>query len=342
VTDERLLDELERDVLPLIRGLHARIRDAVVAAFAAQDHGALASVAGDEGGDTIYAVDRVSEHVLIEELERHARALGGIVLVAEGLAAGRLTLPRGTDAAKARLLVIVDPIDGTRGLMYQKRSAWILTGVGANRPGARLGDLALAVQTEIPLVKQHLADALWATRGRGMTAERFDVLTGEAKPLHLKPSRAASIEHGFAMLTRFFPGARDAIAEVDEEIVRAVLGRLPAGRAACFEDQYICTGGQLYELIAGHDRFNADLRPLFDRVLRTRGEPEALHCHPYDICTALIALEAGVILTAADGGTLDTPLDVDSKVSWVGYANASLRAALEPALLHALRRRNLL
>ena len=342
MNDAGLDDELENRMLPLLQRLHGRIQSAVVASFREQSLEALASVAGDAGGDTIYAVDRVSEQVLVEELAREASALGGLVLVAEGLEGGRLVLPRGMDERSARYLVIVDPIDGTRGLMYQKRSAWVLTGVARNVPGARLSDIVLAVQTEIPLVKQYLADELWAFAGRGFSAQRMNVLTGERRPLELGPSTAPSIEHGFAMLSRFFPGARDAIAELDEELVRAVLGPLPAGRAACFEDQYISTGGQLYELIAGHDRFNADLRPLFDGVLAARGEPQAMHCHPYDICTALIAREAGVLVTAPDGGPLDVELDVEAPVAWVGYANATLRARIEPVLVAALRRRGLL
>ena len=83
----------------------------------------------------------------------------------------------------------------------------------------------------------------------------------------LRPSRARSIAHGFAMTSRFFPGAREILAEIDEEIVRAALGPAYPGKAHCFEDQYISTGGQLYELMAGHDRFIADIRPLMEKKL---------------------------------------------------------------------------
>ncbi len=331
----------ERELLPIVQRLHRRIRDAVVRAFRERTEGELAGAVGDDGGDTIYGVDRVSEAVLLEELGREADALGGIVLVAEGLPGGRTVLPRGRDAASARYVVIVDPIDGTRGLMYQKRSAWVLTGVAPNGPAPKLSDIVLAVQTEIPTVKQYLADELWAARGQGFSAARVDVLRGTSTPLALRPSRADGIEHGFAALSRFFPGARDAIAAVDEEVVRAVLGPPPAGRALCFEDQYISSGGQLYELIAGHDRFCADLRPLFDRVLAERGEPATLSCHPYDVCTLLIAEEAGVVVSGRDGAPLDAPLDVDTPVAWVGYANEKIRARIEPALRAALVRRGL-
>lgn len=340
-SDPAFVETAERHLLPVVQRLHRRIRDGVVAAFREPDAGALADVAGDEGGDTIYGVDRVGERVLLDELGREADALGGIVLVAEGLPGGRAVLPEGRERKSARYAIIVDPIDGTRGLMYQKRSAWVLTGVAPNSDAPRLADIVLAVQTEIPTAKQYLADELWALRGRGFSARRADLLRGESAPLTLRPSSAEGIEHGFAMLSRFFPGARDAIAALDEELVRALLGPPPAGRALCFEDQYLSSGGQFYELVAGHDRMNADLRPLFDRVLAERGEPPTLACHPYDVCTALIAEEAGVELTGARGEPLDAPLDVETPVAWCGYANARIRARVEPVLRALLERRGL-
>src|SRR5204862_2943739 len=128
-----------------------------------------------------------------------------LVLIAEGLDGGQVMLPRTLPEAEAVWRIIVDPIDGTRGIMYQKRSAWILTGVAPNRgPETNLQDIELAVQTEIPLVKQHLSDSLWAIRGAGAQAERFNRLTNERAPLSLQPSRARSIEQGYAMLTGVF------------------------------------------------------------------------------------------------------------------------------------------
>src|SRR5207344_1519613 len=149
-------------------------------------------------GDTIYSVDRVSEEVLVDFFEREIAPRSPLVLIGEGLAGGGLTLPRGTAESAARFRVIVDPIDGTRGLMYQKRSAWILTGVAPNCGDATtLRDIVLAVQTEIPLVKQHLADQLWAIRGGGVDAIRLNRVTGDRVPLRLRPSGAGSIAHGF-------------------------------------------------------------------------------------------------------------------------------------------------
>jgi fructose-1,6-bisphosphatase/inositol monophosphatase family enzyme len=89
----------------------------------------------------------------------------------------------------------------------------------------------------------------------------------------------------------------------------------------------------LYELLAGHDRFVADLRPLAFAHL---GLKTSLVCHPYDIATALIAQEAGCVVTAPDGRPLCAPLDTTSAVAWVGYANPALARKLGPLLRRAL------
>ena len=200
----------------------------------------------------------------------------------------------------------------------------------------------LAAQTEVPLVKQHLSDRLWAIRGLGARAERFNRLDRTTKPLHVRPSDASTIAHGFAMISRFFPGAREELAAIDEEIILKALGPVQEGKAHCFEDQYICTGGQLYELIAGHDRFNADLRPLVESILRSRGLSLGICCHPYDLATELIAREAGVIVVDPSGSPIKAPLDIEADVAWAGYANPAIRAQIEPLLHEALQSRHLL
>jgi fructose-1,6-bisphosphatase/inositol monophosphatase family enzyme len=333
-----------KDLLPPIRRLHDQIRAAVVAACERAAGEELSAIAKEEAGDTIYAVDKVSEELLVEFFTHEVAAHTPIVLIAEGLESnGVRVLPDGATEAEALWRIIVDPIDGTRGIMYQKRSAWILTGVAPNKgPTTNLRDIGLAVQTEIPLVKQHLSDTLWAIAGQGAHAERYNRITGQSQPLSLHPSGATTIAHGFAMLARFFPGARETLAAIDEEIVQAALGPVQPGKAHCFEDQYICTGGQFYELMAGHDRFVADLRPLMEQVLAERGLTLGICCHPYDLCTELIARELGVIITDERGQSLSAPLTVEADVSWVGYGNAAIRTQVEPLLQRALLRRNLL
>jgi fructose-1,6-bisphosphatase/inositol monophosphatase family enzyme len=330
-------------LLEPIRRLHERIRDEVVRACERASLEEMARVAKEEAGDTIYAVDEISESLIVEALEKEVACQAPLVLIAEGLPNEGIVLPRGASEQDARWRIIIDPIDGTRGLMYQKRSAWILTGVAPNR-GRRtsLADIDLAVQTEIPLLKQHLMDELWAVCGEGASARRVNRLTGERWPIRLRPSQARSIAHGFAMVVRFFPGARDVLAAIDEEIIRGALEPIRPGKAHCFEDQYISTAGQLYELMSGHDRFVADLRPYAERVLARHGLALGLCCHPYDLSTELIAREAGVIVTDATGGPLTAPLDTATDVSWAGYANRAIHDQIAPLLLKGLGKRGLL
>ncbi len=329
-------------LLEPLRRLHETIRAAVVEACERATSGELATVVSEEEGDTIFALDRVSEEVLIDFFEREVAPHAPVLLIAEGLSDGQIIVPRGTAESDVVWRIIVDPIDGTRGLMYQKRSGWILTGVAPNRgPETSLKDIELAVQTEIPLVKQHLSDVLWAVRGEGFHAERFNRITGEHAPLDLHPSSAVNIDQSYSQVVRFFPGVRDVLAAIDDEIIRGALGPSQPGKALCFEDQYTSTGGQLYELIAGHDRFTADLRAHMDPITSERGLPRLLCCHPYDLCTELIAREAEVIVTGVDGGPLKARLAVEPDVSWVGYANERIRATVEPLLQVALKSRGL-
>ncbi len=335
--------ERAEELLTQLRTIHAAIRDRVVQACEQQSIEQLSQVVSEQAGDTIFALDRISEEVLIEHFSAlsHERSF---VLIAEGLGAdGRVTLPAGTDPSAAELRIIIDPIDGTRGLMYQKRSAWILTGVAPNRgPQTSLRDIELAVQTEIPLVKQHLSDSFWVVVGQRVQGERFNRLTGIHVPLAPHPSLALSIATGYGSIARFFPGGRAQLAAVEDTLIDRLLGPARGESARTFEDQYISSGGQLYELLMGHDRWLADLRPLIDAQFRACGQTYGLCCHPYDMCTELIAREAGLFITDEHGELLSAPLDVFTPIAWIGYANAHIRDGVHPVLSSILREHHLL
>jgi fructose-1,6-bisphosphatase/inositol monophosphatase family enzyme len=320
------------DFLESLRRLHVAIRARVLTACEERGSVELARVAHDGKGDITYEVDRISEDALLDWFTREVAVREPIILIGEGLPNGRVVLPNNAVDADARWRVIVDPIDGTRGLMYQKRPAFVLTGVAPNHGEATtLADIELAVQTEIPLVKQHLCDQLWAIRGQGAQGIRVNRLTNESQPLAIKPSVAADLRHGFATVCRFFPGGRDVLAALDDALCDRLVSRT-TDRAAVFEDQYACTSGQLYGLAMGQDRFVADLRPLVRPIVAARGSMPG-HCgHPYDLCTTLIAEESGVVVTTPTGEPLRAPLDVETNVAWVGYANAQLRSQVEPVL----------
>jgi hypothetical protein len=365
------------------------------------------------------AVRRVSAADTIEKFLENWGREQPLVLIAEGIEpeTGRV-FPSGAKEDDAQIRLIIDPIDGTRGLMYDKRAAWTLAGVAPNKgPDTRLRDIEVAVMSELPTSKMGFADVLWAVKGQGAQGirERLDgktatleppvldmkgkpigqVLTKMGKvadehliealnaqkrtgglfgqllvglgrvsendvqialafqkgneprlepklmavivgePLALGPSQSETIDHGFAMVSNFLPGTKVLASELMENIVRNLLGE--PHKASVFDDQYISTGGQFYELVVGHDRFNADLRPAFHRLQR---DPMGLCCHPYDCATLLIAEEAGVIITDETGEPLDGPLDTTTPLSWIGYANSALRQRIEPLIGEFLRLRS--
>ena len=330
------------ELLARIRAIHEAIRDRVVASCEQQVIEQLSAIVAQQAGDTIFALDRISERVLVAEFTALGRERS-FVLVAEGLGEdGVRVFPEGIAPAEAELRIIIDPIDGTRGIVYQKRSAWILTGIAPNR-GAQtsLADIELAVQTEIPLLKQHLCDSYWAIAGQGTGGERFNRVQQTREPLQPRPSRAETILYGFGNIARFVPGGRAEMAAIDDEVVERLLGPVQPGQAQCYEDQYICTGGQLAELLAGHDRWIADLRGLADERAREQGHALGLTCHPYDLCTELIAREAGLRVTDIVGERLAAPLDVETGVSWLGCANERIYALVAPVLREVVQQHGL-
>jgi fructose-1,6-bisphosphatase/inositol monophosphatase family enzyme len=287
----------------LLCALGDHVRDMVVGARGMD----MAAVEGRTSADTIYAIDRVADDTLVDWFEAN---WPDVELVSEGLEAPVVI---GDDPPWT---VIVDSIDGTRGLMYDKRAAWCLAAVAPR--GGSLRDVVAAAMTELPTSKQGLADQLSGVRDTGLVAERVDLRDGSRTALTVQPSTASDLEHGFAAVSKFFVPGKVALAELET----ALFTRL--GSRDVFDDEYISSGGQLHELIAGHDRFVADLRPLAD--------PDAFACHPYDVCTAMLLEEAGGVVTDPHGDPLDVPLDTTTPVAWAGYANAALAARMAPIL----------
>jgi fructose-1,6-bisphosphatase/inositol monophosphatase family enzyme len=325
--------QLER-ARKLLCSLQDTLRDALIAA---RERGAhrFARIAAVTAADTIYGVDKISEEAILVWFEEHWPRAWPVELVMEGLEeGGAVTFPRGTPVAKTIFKCILDPIDGTRNLMYDKRPAWALAALAPQR-GAKthLGDIVVAAMTELPTSKQWRGDQLSAVRGRGVVAQAVDVRTGRGRPLTVRPSRARDFRHGFASLVRFFPEGKALTAQLEEALWDELYG-LGGTTPLVFDDQYITTGGQLYEIAIGHDRMLGDLRPL---VFARLGYASPLVCHPYDICTELILREAGGIVEAPDGRPLRTPLDTTSAVAWMAYANPVLARTVRPILRRLIK-----
>lgn len=305
------------------------VRDKVIAGRENCEIADLARIDHESVADTIYSIDIISEEAIVEWFEAHWPSEWPVELVAEGFDDPAMRLfPRGTKLEETRWRCVVDPIDGTRGIMYDKRPAWVLAGL-ASQLGAdtRLPDIFVAAMTEIPTRKQWRSDQISAIRGRGLRCAAFDVRTGLRSSLILRVSQACDFRHGFASFAKFFPAGKAMASQLEENLWRELYpGKVPP---VIFDDQYISTAGQFYELLSGHDRMNGDFRPM---ILQRLGLDQTLVCHPYDVCTAMLLAEAGVIFEKPEGGPVDVPLDLTSPVAWVAFANQSLADLARPAI----------
>jgi fructose-1,6-bisphosphatase/inositol monophosphatase family enzyme len=304
----------------------------VLIAARAEGTARLSRVAGVTAADTIYQIDRLSEAAIEEWFSAHWPRRCPVEIVMEGIEDGQvMTFPHGTPVARTMAKCIIDPIDGTRNLMHDKRPAWALAGLAPQRGRRnRLSDIVVAAMTELPISKQGSADQWSAIAGggvAGVTGVSLDLRTGAQKRIRPAPSQAKDCRHGFASLVKFFPEGKAMTARIEEELWTALYG--VGGSPVIFEDQYTTTGGQLYEILVGHDRMIGDLRPLVHAAL---GISSSLVCHPYDICTALILTEAGGVVEHPLGGPVKAPLDTTSPVAWVGYGNPGLARTIRPVL----------
>lgn len=315
--------------------LHRRVRRRMVDASASSSMDELSRVSRDAEGDTIFALDVHAENILEDFFSAWGQDVPLLVFVEGQTGDGGVTYPPDASREQVEFTCIVDPIDGTRGLMYQKRSAWILSAIAPpprpNLPG--LDEIVLAMQTELPTSRSHLSDVLWAIAGSGAHGETQDASVGRTlRTFQPRPSNANSLVNGFGTIVKFFSPTKRLAVEIEEQLLHELYGAEDGSSQSVFDDEYLSSGGQLYELMMGHDRFVADLRPFL--VERTGGS--TLCAHPYDLCTELIAREAGVQVVALDGGPLRYSLDIRNDCGWIGYANLDLRASIEPVLNRVL------
>jgi len=305
---------------------------AILSARSSRSVDQLAAISEETAADTIYAIDRIAEEAIQTWFSQNWSPAWPIEIIMEGLEDGAvLTFPKNTPVDATKLKCIIDPIDGTRGIMYDKRPAWILAGIAEQRGAAnKLTDIAVCAMTEIPTTRQWRADQISAKRGGGILATAFDIRNQfTPQQVTLVPSQADQVRHAFGTVARFFPAGCTLLSEFEEQLWQELYGVPDSPSPLIFNDQYISTGGQFYEILAGHDRFIADLRPLAFAKL---GIESNLACHPYDVATALLLEEAGCVIEQPNGQALDCPLDTTTPVNWIAYANASLAANIRPSL----------
>ena len=329
------MDQKER-MRKLLCDLQHALREEICARRDEDAQGALAAVAAESIADTIYLVDKITEERILAWFAENWPREWPVELVMEGAEEhGPLVFPEGVPAERIQWTCLLDPIDGTRNLMYDKRPAWALAGIAPRKDGgSTLADLEVAAMTELPPSRHWRADQLSAVRGRGLVAEALDLRSGEVFSFSPVPSRATDCRHGFASIARFFPDGLESLGALEEALWKRLYPEGAGRSPLVFNDQYLTTGGQLYEMVLGRDRFLADLRPL---VLPRLGLGGALCCHPYDLAALLVAEEAGVIVEdPLHGGKLSAPMDTTTSVAWAAYANEAIADHVRPALRDVL------
>ena len=300
----------------------------------------LADAVSEEGGDRIYRIDREVEATIEETIGGWPAGCLPLLLIAEGMGHdGRQEF--GTSGERPRWRLIIDPIDGTRMLMYDKRSAWFLAAVCPNNGDATtLADSIASVMVELPPSKQTMADAFVTSMGRTTLGLRNCVNASqppgidEALEFPVRPSCNVDLQDSFATVLSMFPGTRQLAAALAERIAKrcGLITSLPT----VFDDQYISCGGLMYHLMTGRDLYCIDLRPQFNRILGRSGDDRFIESHPYDLAGLLTAQNAGVIMTDGLGQPLDAPLHVHTGVGWCGYANSTIRDLVKPIVLEWL------
>ncbi|MBK9383348.1 MAG: hypothetical protein IPN34_00785 [Planctomycetes bacterium] len=323
-------DELERGLI----ALHAEIQRRVRAALHQVGESGQwpCAIAGVGAGDLTYVLDALVEDTIAEGLDALGRACDtALVLVCEGIGVREL----GATGSAQRARLLFDPIDGTRNAMFDLRSAWVLSGVAPDRGEATtLADIELAVQTEIaPRDRLHY-EVLSARRGRGARRRLVrladDALAQEGA---LRAPDLPGLDNAFLVFFAYSPEQRPTVARWQRDFVRLLEALEGISPRLIYDDQYIANAGHFHCLVTGRYRFVADLRDL----LVPRLDRATLTSHPYDLCTALIAEEAGAIVRASDLGALRAPFSTEGRTGFVGFASKRVQEKLEPVLRLAAR-----
>ena len=318
------------DYIPHLLSLQDQILAAIRQSLAQASADTLSRTVRDQDGDTIFGIDLDAERVLIPFCEQWGQSVS-FLLMAEGVEAGG----RRFGAGEPQFRLIVDPVDGSRGLMHDKRSAWCLAAVATEHgEDTRMEHVVAAAMTELPTTRHGFIDRLWTTQGNPAVGERHNLWDNSHEPLKVAPSTQATLHHGFGTVCDYFPGGKELLGRIAERILHEEMGGWNPEKAEVFCDQYIASGGQLAELILGRDRFVLDVRPL---VYAALGVESSLCSRPYDLCTQLIAKNAGVVVSDPFGAPLNCPLDVTTNVAYAAYANPALADRLQPIVTAALK-----
>ncbi|MCA9001482.1 MAG: hypothetical protein KDB61_06135 [Planctomycetes bacterium] len=325
---------------PALRDLAARIRRIARGAPSALDSPTAAHPVGMGSGDVTFPPDALTEECVESWFREQARIAPLSVLTEDtgwrhrGPGPGPGGWRELPDFDHGEPRVCIDPIDGTRPLMFDLRPAWTVIGVAGPGSGVLLqSQVELGLVTEIPTRLAGWARELEAVRGEGCSLEEiplFDQVAGEAR--NLRPIDDARVDHGHFPFFSYHPDVRPVAQSIARDFFERLRTKEGARIEHCYDDQYTSSGGQLALLAMGQYTMIADLRPW----LRDPHGRVSQCAKPYDVSGAVVcAMEAGCSVLHGSGGTLDFPLDTETPVGFLGFAGPRTRDRLLPHLREA-------
>ena len=257
-----------------------------------------------EGGDVTFAIDERAESFLEDFLGKRAP---GVAFYSEdrGLV---------TPAGDPRLVLVVDPIDGTRPAIAGFESACVSVAAAPLDGEPTMGDVLAGCVVEIKS-----GQAFVAERGGGV--EPAPRLSGNSEPARLfwtyglrgRPVRAIAEVLGELIDGSSVGGGTFDLGSAAYDMTRVVTGQL---------DAYVEPGPLIVAEVPG-------MREEFERV----GGGTILNNSPYDLAAAALCVqEAGGIVTDAAGGSLrDRPLlgsGHEFQMSCIASANHELHGLI--------------
>ena len=327
--------------LDKLRELHLKIRKITLDQLRFQEAALekLSEVGGIGSGDVSYKIDLPAENILEKFCTEWSKEVP-LILISEKT--GKKIYPKNADEKDCKIILIVDPLDGTREIMYNKERCWILSGIAPNKgPDTCLDDIEIAMQTAIRTTREKVDDIFYVVKGKKPVREVWDLDKPEKiKELPLTTSKARTVEHGFFPIVHFFEGFKELIGKVSDELWNEVVGPVERGKSKVFDDQYITSAGQLAYVMTGIYRGVIDLRPMIEIM---GGKTPGLCSHPYDLCTKLIAEQAGCLVNCYSvypDGRIETkvPLDTQTNVAFIVYANKDIESQVDPPLKRVLKK----
>lgn len=263
------------------------------------------------GGDAEFPIDTVAEDAAWEYVRRQPTP---VALYTEGHG---LRLHR----TAPRYVLVVDPIDGTRGAAAGLEMACVSIAAAQYGPAPTIGDVEYAVLKEIKTGNWMYADA----HTDGIHSDGYPGVVPELSGTVDLERMFWSIEfngHPMALMTEAYGHLVDASAN---------RGAVYVFNSASFSISRIITG----QLDAYADVGNRLLKdhPSTEAEFRRVGHGSVLHLFPYDIAASVfLAKRAGVVITDGYGESLDGTLLLD-----VSPANQrSCVAACTPKLHESL------